>query len=334
MANVSFEKDAKRDLVKGIIYLLFVILFIEIAALPFIFLLGGGGVEEPLNVDKFQFYIGLGIVAISAFLGIKFARSKITNKKWRKFWDVNIHDPENSVFAKLKEFPVFGFLHKVNKKMILLYMFGLLLFIPFLTGGNFIRQSAIGEGGEGGVLATILPQTSFPDKGFFTEQQVTPSASFFLSIIPASPAETAFDLAVYALVLLAGGYAAFVKGWIPVESFAFIKWGVAPVFSAFNHLLYHIVRYGGDEVSLAAVFLFGVIQAYLYVFTASLVLPFLFHDLTNGILKLFDMGILGSDASKGFVILIWFMILAVFIFTYRGFYVSKSIKTGASPTGA
>lgn len=315
------NKDSIKDIFVSGVYLNGFVLFLLVLVVPYTLLLGGGGAEDQVNLSKFMFYGVTAVISVLFLFIIKLVRLYVTDKNWLPWFDVFIHDPEKGVFAKTKNFPIFKQLYRINQSIFLSILFGLLLFIPFVFTGSYLQQTAV----EGSVVNTFFPQTAFPEGGFFTEQQVTETADFGLSIYPASPTETLFQLAILCLVLLIAGYVSYILGWLPRESFVIVKWFVAPLISAGSHLVDHLFRYGGQEFSLASVFLFGLVTAYLFVITASLVIPLVYHDVNNAIYKLFSVGVLGSDESIGVIVLIWILLFMLLITFYRRFYSKKEV---------
>lgn len=309
VANLNV-KDSRRDFIFGVLYLVGFVLFVEIVLIPIWALLGGGGAEESVNLTKFFLYVAWG-VAVILFL-VLFKAIRLFSKRGKDVYDVFVHDPEKSLLARLKDVPFLRFFYRVDKSILLLVLFSLLLFIPFSFVGGLLRQTAF----EGSFLVNIFPQTAYSGSVLLTEQQVTETADFGLSVWPASPVETLTDVGVIALMLIFLRVLV-AKGVIPVVVAGFFKWTVVPVLGALNHLVIHLFRYGGSDVSLLGVFNFGLLTAYLFLIFASVIIVSLMHEINNGVGKLFEMGILGSDASIGVVMVIWATILAIFVIVYN-----------------
>jgi len=312
MADYSVAKlninDSKRDFKFGVLYLVGFVLVLEIILIPIWSLLGGRGAEETTNLTKFMFYVAWGVAVILAMVLFKAIRLFF---KGDDTYDVYVHDPEKGVFAKIKNIPFIRFFYKVNKSVWLLVLFSLIVFIPFAFIGGFMQQTAL----EGGFWKNFFPQTGFPGSNFFTEQQVAETADFGLAVWPASPVETISDALVICLMLIVLRVMV-VKGTISAIVYNFLKWTVIPLLGALNHLAIHMFRYGGSDASLLGVFNFGLLTSVLYLLFASVIPILLLHDVNNGVVKLFDMGVLGSDSSIAFVMIIEATLIAIFVLSY------------------
>lgn len=318
-------KDAKHDFIFGVIYLAGFVLALEIILVPIFALLGGRGAEESSNLAKFYFYVAWGVGVILVMVLFKLIRLYM---KGDDVYDMHVHDPEKGVFARMKNLPFFRFFYKVNKSFLLLLLFSLIIFVPVGFVGGFIKQTAF----EGSFWANVFPQTSFPGTNFYTEQQVTETADFSLAVWPASPVETISDALIICLMLIAIRYLV-IKGIIPSALGTFLKWTIVPVLGALAHLAIHVFRYGGSDVSLLGVFNFGLLTSLLYLFFASLVIILVLHDINNALLKLFDMGILGSDASIAVMLIIEATLVALFIWSYTSKSKKEHMRSVASPGG-
>jgi hypothetical protein len=327
MVEESIRKDAVKDTVFGSAYLVGYILFFLIIALPWFFLFAGGGAERSFDLTKFMLYVPFAVGVVLLLYAVKLSRNFVSDKA-KVWYNVFIHDPEEGVFAKFKGLPVFRFFYRVNKSVLLLMLFSFIIFVPVVSLGGFLQQTSV----EGDFFITFFPQTAFPGATFFSEQQVSETADFGLSVVPASPTETLFEIGIISVLLLLLRYLVFMRGLLPKESLPVLKWFVVPLIGAIGHMAQHFLRYGSSDVDLFATFNFGLLTAYLYLLFASVVIAIEYHNINNAIFKLFGMGILGSDQSMGVLSLLWVLVVMIFVYVYYRKYVSKTEAKSVSIT--
>lgn len=298
----------KYDLLFGSLYLIGFVLFFEISVLPYLFLFAGGGGFDNMNFTAYFLYGLVAVIPVLFDYSILIAR--IWVRKGESWFTVWVHQPEEGLFAKVKDVPVLRFLYRTNKSVWLLALLTIIVFLPLVALGAHLHST------QQTSFVRSIPETSFPSESTFTSQQVTSFADFGLAVWPASPSESIQECSILAMFLLISGYFCFVKGLYPKGVHETLKYTVIPLLGATYHLLVHLLRYGSSDVALQAVFTFGLLSAFLFVFFASMVPAIVYHEVNNAVYKLFSTGVLGSQLSFAVLAVIEFFLIVAFVYSY------------------
>jgi len=250
--KITYNKKIAMLLALYIVYEIFFVLLV-----PIFVGFAGGGFEVGEILDKFQFYVGVGIgfsvatVALAIFSMLYFKESdKEINGIY--LWPVM----EKSFLPKFLRSPL-------NLLFISLIFFGALAFFATTTQTGFFSG---------------IPKL---------EQQFTAGADITFAMFPAASAENA-GLVFFISLALVGLGVLFKKNKIDGRIFFYASIVISLIMAILYGVALHQLRYGFDEFSIGKVALFWGFEGLLYPFFGFLVIDVL-HSLNNLFVKLGEL---------------------------------------------
>ncbi|MBW2995595.1 hypothetical protein KY312_04540, partial [Candidatus Woesearchaeota archaeon] len=243
-----------------------------------------GGIESTFELMGTSFYYALGSAGLILVFGL--GLRELLKKKKEQFGEVIIHNPEKSLFAKVK-------ILAWTTKPVKLALFSLIFFSILVTFGALNQQ-------------TGLPLTGIP---LLVEQQFTPTGQFLSAIEPACSAETLFLLALIGILVSIIRHLQYKYKYS--DTFYWIVGLTAiPIFSGLFGVALHTARYAASEVSLLGVFFYWFFTGLLIVMFASVIPAIIWHYANNAILKFQEM----TSNEMLFVAVFAAITLAIIIF--------------------
>ena len=294
------EQKNLNDTASIIILIIYSVIFIGV--IPIYLLLGHGGIEIELALDKVQLYYGLALFGIGGLIAGRIAQmiSKSGRKAYEKIgWAGSfIHNPDDGFLPTIEK----GFDKPLSwirdpKKLIL---------ISFIFFSLFALM---------GIFANIW-FTGIPE-----EFQITNTAKLGLAVNPASDGETFAYIALIGFAFFYLKYL-FKKNKYPMWLFWFLIFLIIIPLFGLAGTIYHSYRYGSDIVTMVQVFVFFTLGGIITVLTGSLIPFAIWHQTNNFFQKATQL--FSSDTMIVFTLL-FFMFLIIFTIIY--FIIKRSRKT-------
>lgn len=234
-------------------------------------LFAGGGASDPLFMTKYvHFGYGL-LLLVTIMVIIKFVRINAGGKFIPTWVDVIGFDPEESIFRNKKYFS------RIVSNPILQFTAFLVISIFIVVILSAAQQSSLPES-----VKQWIPST----KAILTQQTVDPAAGTYIYVEPAASDETLDIVVLISIFIILAKllYKSMVeKGHIGSAkiTYKFLLYLVIPVLGGLSHYVDHFFRYGAQDTSLTAVFMFGLITAYLIVLFFSIIPAIVYHQVNN-----------------------------------------------------
>jgi hypothetical protein len=246
--------------------------------------LGAGGFDSSQTLQQFSFYLAGGIFLFLLIVG--FVIELIMRKGDEKYG--------NSVgFASLGEYPHVPFFKRFSQ-----FQFFFLCIILFSILGVFIF---------------VTKQNTFTGITSL-EQQFTPAGELLFSSLLIPGAE---NLGL-ALVLLTGFIVIRLfarKGNWSRATFGIFCWVLLPLMGGFYWIINHLLRYGGQDIQLTVVFMFGLFMSLLTMLTGSFIPGWIMHASNN---VFYDLQRLFSQQNILFIVIgVIFVLIVLYFFIYR-----------------
>lgn len=265
---VKFEDF--QDIINLIIFSIIVVVFA--IGLPLLAITLGRGGEEQQNIELFEimgvlFIIGLVLALLLKIGELIMKRFKSKKGAYRKFGWIGtvLHDPENGLLTNIKENGfetkgeiIFPFRWIANPLKLLAVSIPLFAIISLV---QLFRDS----------LFTSLPTITF--------QQISEFGAGILAVEPSGIGEIIIPLTLLGLFIKAmfhlENIGTLPKGfkWIPIM---LSPWAYGAIWMGMHGLLHP-----DSQIALQFVYFFGVISAYLVVFTGSIIPAWMFKDNNN-----------------------------------------------------
>lgn len=270
--------DKKFTVILVSLYIVYKMFFTLL--LPIFVGFAGGGFEVGEILDKFQFYVGVGIgFTIATAALIVFALFYFKDSE-EKIDGVYLYPGKDSFLPKFLKSPV-------NLIFIFLILFSILAFLANTSQTGFF---------------SAIPHI---------EQQFTPAADITFAVFPAAPAENAgleFFITL-ALVLLGVAYK---KYKIDARTFIFAAIFLAIMMGALYGVSLHALRYGFDEFAMNKVAIFWAFSGLLFIIFGFLSSDIL-HINNNLGVKLNELFASDIIRNIGLAVIVILIIIYVFI---------------------
>ena len=275
---VSEAEDIKRDYKTTFAVSIVLVVFMFLSGYV---LTAGRGLQDPSFVNRFILYSLLGGSGL-AYIFLVDLSNVLTGMRRLK---TIVHDPEEGVLAG----------NKVIGNPLLL---ALLTFILFMIPIFFIGK---------------VSNTFFSSLPFATQQITTFGNVWSDSVFPAI-AENLFIFIGLALVYTWNYKKYYAKSR---ALFFVINLIVIPIVFAFMWAGFHLAVYGASEQSLRTTLFFGGIGVFVSMLTMSILPWIIIHFLTNFMLALNKYGLMASDSTLIWTIIIEIVFIILFFVVYR-----------------
>lgn len=294
IANESWSKV--RDFIP--LGFLTIYMFFTLILLPYLGLFKYSAIEEQVNLYKVFLYTGMGLTSLVVAFILKFNESKFDtlkkgSKKW--FFKFFIFDFDDSILGTLaKKTPSLKWAGRFWNQFFL----GIIIFTFF---------------GVTAVLNSSVRNTIFINIPLIARQQIEFLGSIFLSVYPASGAETITSVLIGSLIYSLMKYYLLDRLKLPKPLFWIITFISVIVGILLYRLSIHTVAYSGQDFALQAVAFFSILQAIFILLFGSIVIPIIQHDLNNLFVGLVNNPVVESDVIVQYAVIGLFIAIIIFI---------------------
>lgn len=294
------EKDAYKDLIQLVFFVLFVALEIFLVMWA---LFAGGGAEQETNIFIFLISANIGLFGIFFIALIKLVRFFVVLSKGEKkagWINTIIHDPEDS------DIPI-------KNKMFSWIKNPFILTSVFIIISSFMGLIQVYQN----TFLTALPER--------VPQQVTETAKGILSTIPA-------DMEIF-LPCMVAGLLIYLFIWmekngkISKEGKYFMVYIIVPTIYTILWTGLHFFHHGANAPAIQYVMLFGIISAYLLVIFRSII-PVWIFKITNNLYQYLNGAIASDERILMITVVMNLIILGIIVatFTFKAKKAGKKAK--------